>query len=154
MSETTDRVDVKELMAEIEAEVDRKRAAGLYPPDVTAEIDESAAHAAAGGGGAGGPRTDDNAVTAALIDLHRSSHVTGLISTASHKPVIAPLITFGRRTIRSASATCRPRKKNSGTCCRRRQAGRKASGSRPEERTLADAQAQPACCSTSRPRRS
>ena len=100
MTDQADRIDVQELMVEIEAEVDRKRAAGLYPPDVVAEIDESRA----GGDGADAEavRTSNDAVTAALIDLHRSSHVTGLITTASHKPVVAPLITAGRRAMRSA----------------------------------------------------
>ncbi|MGH9223413.1 MAG: class I SAM-dependent methyltransferase, partial [Acidimicrobiales bacterium] len=79
-------------------------AAGLYPPDVVVEIDQSAAVMSGGAGGPGSPvaRTGDDVVSAALVDLHRSSHVTGLISTASHKPVIAPLVTSARRAIRSS----------------------------------------------------
>ena len=52
----------------------------------------------------GGPehRTDADVVAASLIDLQRTSHVTGLITTASQKPLIAPLISQARRVIRSS----------------------------------------------------
>jgi len=96
----TGQINVGQLMAEIEAEVDRKRAAGMYPPDVAAEVDQAVAERE--GGQAAAQAADEGIVSAALIDLHRSSHVTGLISTASHRPVIAPLITAGRRAIRSS----------------------------------------------------
>ena len=92
--------DVEALMAEVEAEVGRKRAAGLYPPDVMVEIDASAPPA-----GAGNDRphqTGADVVSASLVDLQRSSHVSGLVTTASHKPVIAPLISSARRAIRSS----------------------------------------------------
>ncbi|MEW6154636.1 MAG: methyltransferase domain-containing protein [Actinomycetota bacterium] len=98
----TEGVDVREVMDEIQAEVARKRAEGLYPPDVVVEIDTSAAAGDPGApGGDSGARTS-GVMASALVDLQRSSHVSGLVTTASRKPVIAPLISQARRAIRSS----------------------------------------------------
>ncbi len=91
-------VDVKALMAEVEAEVERKRAAGLYPPEVLVELDVPAT---AAGGRRIGRDADNQAVNSAIGDLSRASHFTALVTTASQKPVVAPLISGARRAIRS-----------------------------------------------------
>lgn len=91
-------VDVKALMAEVEAEVERKRAAGLYPPEVLVELDVPSV----AGGGRTGKGADNKAVNSALGDVQRASHFTALVTTASQKPVVAPLISGARRAIRSS----------------------------------------------------
>ncbi|MFP5317094.1 MAG: class I SAM-dependent methyltransferase [Acidimicrobiia bacterium] len=96
---TPEGVDVKALMAEVEAEVERKRAAGLYPPEVLVELDVPSA--ADGGGRRVGREADNKAVNSALGDLSRSSHFTALVTTASQKPLVAPLVSGARRAIRS-----------------------------------------------------
>ncbi|HVL26986.1 MAG TPA: hypothetical protein VM390_02470, partial [Acidimicrobiales bacterium] len=93
-----DGVDVKALMAEVEAEVERKRAAGLYPPDVLVELEVPTTP----GGRRIGKEADNQAVNSALAELSRSSSFTALVTTASQKPVVAPLITGARRVIRSS----------------------------------------------------
>lgn len=93
-------VDVKALMAEVEAEVERKRAAGLYPPEVLVELDVPSTAAAAGGRRIGRD-ADNQAVNSAIGDLSRASHFTAMVTTASQKPVIAPIVTGARRAIRS-----------------------------------------------------
>lgn len=91
-------VDVKALMAEVEAEVERKRAAGLYPPEVLVELEVPSAGM---GGRRIGKDADNKAVNSALGDLSRASHFTALVTTASQKPVVAPLVSGARRAIRS-----------------------------------------------------
>lgn len=94
-------IDVKALMAEVEVEVQRKREAGLYPPEVLVELDLGTAVS-------GPARTpaehahDGRAAAAALGDLQRSSTFTALVTTASQKPVIGPAIAGARRAIRTS----------------------------------------------------
>lgn len=88
-------------MAEVEAEVERKRAAGLYPPEVLVELDVPSA---ASGGRRIGKEADNKAVNSALGDLSRASHFTALVTAASQKPLVAPLVTGARRAIRSGLA--------------------------------------------------
>ncbi|HEX6595697.1 MAG TPA: class I SAM-dependent methyltransferase, partial [Acidimicrobiales bacterium] len=44
---------------------------------------------------------DNQAVNSAIGDLSRASHFTALVTTASQKPLVAPLISGARRAIRS-----------------------------------------------------
>lgn len=84
-------VDVEALMADIRSEVTRKREAGLYPPDVLAEID----YALADGGG----RSD--ALHSALAEMRRTTGFTAEVTTESSKRLIAPIVAGTKRAIRS-----------------------------------------------------
>lgn len=82
-------VDVKALMEEVQATVERRREEGAYPPDVLAELDALR-----------GPSTDlDDALDRTLMDLHRTSGFSPDVTTASEKPVIAPVVTATKRGI-------------------------------------------------------
>lgn len=85
-------VDVRALMEEIRAEVDRKREEGAYPPDVLAELDTLRAPDASFG---------DDALDRTIVDLHRTSGFSPEVTTASEKPVIAPLVSATKRGILS-----------------------------------------------------
>jgi SAM-dependent methyltransferase len=93
-------VDVTAIMAEVTEEVRRKREAGEYPPDVLVELEVPGANGSGSATGSGPGATDR--LRPALADLQRSSRFTALVTTASHKPVIAPLITAGRRALRAS----------------------------------------------------
>ena len=101
MTAEAEPVDVKALMADVEAEVQRKREAGLYPPEVLVELDLGI-----GATGVARPTSehahDGRAAAAALGDLQRSSTFTALVTTASQKPLIGPLVSAARRGIRTS----------------------------------------------------
>lgn len=83
-------VDVRALMEEIRAEVDRKREQGAYPPDVLAELDALRAPDASFG---------DDALDRTIIDMHLTSGFSPEVTTASEKPVVAPLVSATKRGI-------------------------------------------------------
>ncbi|MGH9281029.1 MAG: class I SAM-dependent methyltransferase [Acidimicrobiales bacterium] len=95
MTDTAPEVNVKAIMDEVAEEVRRKRAEGLYPPEVLAELE--VATLTAGEEGA----SDAALLAPALADMQRSSHFTALVTTASQKPVVAPVITGARKAMRS-----------------------------------------------------
>lgn len=84
-------VDVSALMDEIRAEVERKRQAGAYPPDVLTELDLL-------DGTAGRDRS--GAFDRVLSDLHRTAGFSTEITTASEKPLVAPVVATTKRLIR------------------------------------------------------
>lgn len=83
-------VDVRVLMEEIRETVERKREEGAYPPDILAELD-----ALRGPGSSFG----EDALDQALLDLHRSSGFSADVTTASEKPVVAPLVSGVKRGV-------------------------------------------------------
>jgi 2-polyprenyl-3-methyl-5-hydroxy-6-metoxy-1,4-benzoquinol methylase len=85
------QVDTLALMEEIRAEVARKRAAGAYPPDIVHELDDLS-H---------GLHDPGDALRSALNDLRRTSGFTPEITTASSKPVVAPVVSRSKRAIRA-----------------------------------------------------
>jgi SAM-dependent methyltransferase len=86
-------VDVRALMAEVDQEVRRKRDAGLYPPEVLGELELPPV---------GGDGAEPESLAPALADMQRTSRFTALVTVASRKPVVAPLVTQARRAIRTA----------------------------------------------------
>lgn len=87
-------VDVDAIMREIRAEIERKRAAGVYPPDLLTDLDLASVSA--------GHQIDDEGLARALADLRRSSGFSPDVTAASRKPVIAPLVSGFKRAIRAA----------------------------------------------------
>lgn len=85
-------VDVKALMADIHETVRSKRDAGAYPPEVVEELDIVL----------GGGRQEDDAVARALADLRRAAVFTPDVTTASRKPVLAPVASRVKGVIRTA----------------------------------------------------
>ena len=86
-----ERVDVQQLMAEIRAEVDWKRRAGLYPPEVLEELDVSLG------------AFDKDSLDAAIQLLRRSASFSPLVSTASRKGPAAPLAAGFKKAVRSST---------------------------------------------------
>ena len=86
-------VDVPTLVGEIRADVERKLAAGEYPPEVLDDLESQPAddhdHA-----------TDD--LPAALAELTRSSYFTARVTVDSKRPVIGRAVSRGRRIIRGS----------------------------------------------------
>lgn len=83
-------VDVRKLMAEIRAEVDRKKREGLYPPDVLEELDAIAA-------GVG-----DDSLAKVLMGLRNSMAFSTAVPTASRFPVVAPLASSFKRVVQGS----------------------------------------------------
>lgn len=83
-------VDVRALMAEVHAEVERKKQAGLYPPEVLEELDLI---------GAG---TADDALTRAVLGLRHGVSFDTTVPTASRVPVMAPVAASFKRAVRSS----------------------------------------------------
>ncbi len=88
--------DVPAVVAEIRAEVERKREAGEYDPELLARLEDRSETAEPGGDLA----TDD--LTSALAELTRSGYFTARVTTDSKKPYIGPVVSRGRRLIRGA----------------------------------------------------
>jgi hypothetical protein len=84
-------VDVRALMAEIRAEVQRKRDAGEYPDDVALELDLH-----------GENREASDVMTAALAELSRSANFTSQVTVESKRVLIGPLVSGARRLIRAS----------------------------------------------------
>lgn len=85
-------VDVVSLMKEIRGEVIRKREAGMYPPEVAAEIDDILKRPA--------ERGTTGELRRALSELRRASAFSHLVPTASQRPVAAPAIRTAKRIVR------------------------------------------------------
>lgn len=83
-------VDVKAIMAEVKAEVERKKREGLYPPEVLEELD------------ALGAGREMDQLTRAILGLRHVVSFHTAVSTASRIPVAAPLAASFKRAVRSA----------------------------------------------------
>lgn len=83
-------IDVARVYEEIRAEVTRKRAEGLYPPEIEAEIDSTAGIEAWG---------DRETLTRAISQLRQASSFTSVVSTDSSKPYVAPALSGIKRVI-------------------------------------------------------
>lgn len=84
-------VDVGTLMAEIRAEVQRKREAGLYPPAILAELDLVSQL-----------RGGDAELRIALEGLRQSAEFTPDVTTASSKRFVSPVATTFKRGVRAS----------------------------------------------------
>jgi O-antigen chain-terminating methyltransferase len=78
-------------MNEIHAEVDRKRRAGLYPPDVMAELEV-----------AGPTDGQDDPLSTALLALHHNAGFTHEVPTGSRKRGLAPVASTFKRVVRGS----------------------------------------------------
>lgn len=83
-------VDVKAIMAEVKAEVERKKREGLYPPEVLEELD------------ALGASREVDQLTKAILGLRHGVSFDTAVSTASRIPVAAPLAASFKRAVRSS----------------------------------------------------
>ncbi len=79
-----DTLDVKALMREVEAEVERKRKNGEYPPDLVAAPDEE---------------FDVDGVTQALARVRHSSIVPMNMRLTSTRPGLGPAVTLVKRSM-------------------------------------------------------
>lgn len=87
-------IDVKQLMAEIHAEVRRKQEAGLYPPDLLSDLDSIA------GIDSSDPEDEFNRA----MELFRQSiGFTSRVETGSRLPVVAPLATVYKRVVQKSA---------------------------------------------------
>jgi O-antigen chain-terminating methyltransferase len=85
-------VDVRAIMAEIRAEVAKKKKAGLYPAEILQEFDAI--------GGIDGPR--DDALQNALMGLRQTAGFSTAVTTASQMPVVAPVASSFKRVVRGS----------------------------------------------------
>jgi O-antigen chain-terminating methyltransferase len=83
-------IDVKQLMREITAEVERKREQGLYPPDLLEDLDAIAGtdHA-----------STDEALNRAMVLFRQSSVFSSVVETGSRIPVVAPVAAAYKRAV-------------------------------------------------------
>lgn len=84
-------VDVRELMAEIRAEVARKRRQGMYPPEVLEELET----------GTGGQTADDR-LALSLMRVRQSAGFSTAVTTASQMGVAAPLASTFKKAVRGS----------------------------------------------------
>jgi SAM-dependent methyltransferase len=84
-------VDVRELMREIREEVERKRQAGLYPPDLLEELDTVP--------GSDALADADEALNRAMVLLRQSAMFTSIVETGSQIPLVAPAAAMYKRAI-------------------------------------------------------
>lgn len=87
-------VDVRKLMGEIRAEVDRKRRAGLYPVDVLEELDVLMATSEDG----------DDSLRNAMLVMRQSAVFSPAVSTASRKGPLAPVAASFKRAVRGSTS--------------------------------------------------
>src|SRR5438552_12061316 len=92
-SQTT--VDVKELMREIRDEVERKREAGLYPPDLLEDLDAIA--------GTDHESTDE-ALNRAMVLFRQSSVFSSVVETGSRIPVVAPIAAVYKKAVHKSTS--------------------------------------------------
>jgi hypothetical protein len=85
-------VDVGALMADVRAEVARKRKAGLYPPEIAMEVDQTLREPGPAGG---------DAFRKSLSELRRASGFSANVPATSRRPVVGPFLAFTKRVIRS-----------------------------------------------------
>ena len=88
---SSDDVDVQQLMADVRAEVERKRSAGLYPPDVLEEFDALT-----------GSESSEDSLSSAMMSLRQSSGFSTAVTTASKMGPVAPLASSFKRVIRGS----------------------------------------------------
>lgn len=84
-------VDVSAIMAEIGAEVERKRKAGLYPPEILQEFDAVS-----------GLDGRDDALQNAMLGLRQTAGFSTAVTTASQIPVMAPVASSFKRAVRGS----------------------------------------------------
>lgn len=82
-------VDVTALMAEVRAEVERKRALGMYPPEVLDDMDQSQDF---------GHSSD--AIRAGLSGLRRTYPFSMEAPITASRPALAPVIASTKRAIK------------------------------------------------------
>ena len=87
-------VDVKQLMQEIHAEIERKKEAGLYPPDLLQDLDFVAGIE---------PGTPDDELNRAMDLFRQSTGFTSRVETGSRLPVVAPLATAYKRVVQKGA---------------------------------------------------
>jgi len=87
-------VDVEAIMEEIRETVRRRRESGDYPPDVLVELEL----AETAGSGAG----HSEAFASILSELRRTSGFSAEITTASQKPLVAPVVSKAKGAIRTS----------------------------------------------------
>lgn len=83
-------VDVKALMAEVRAEVERKKREGLYPPEVLEELDTIGAK----------PGADQ--LTRALLGLRHGVAFDTAVPISSQIPIVSPLAASFKFAVRSS----------------------------------------------------
>ncbi len=84
-------VDVSAIMAEVRAEVERKRKEGLYPPEILQEFDAVS-----------GLDGRDDALQNALLGLRQTAGFSTAVTTASQIPVMAPVASSFKRAVRGS----------------------------------------------------
>ncbi len=84
-------VDVSKIMSEVRAEIERKRKAGFYPPEVLEEFD--AAVSSTG---------KEDALSNALMGIRQTAGFTTAVTTDSELPVLAPVASSFKRVIRGS----------------------------------------------------
>lgn len=82
-------VDVTALMEEVKREVQRKREAGLYPPEIATEIDDASVE--------GSARGDE--LSGLLADLRKSAAINLSVPIASHGSMPSALVVHVKRAI-------------------------------------------------------
>jgi SAM-dependent methyltransferase len=87
-------IDVKKLMQEIHAEVRRKRDAGLYPPDLLADLDGIAGI---------DPSDPEDEFNRAMELFRQSAAFTSRVETGSRLPVVAPLATAYKKVLQKGA---------------------------------------------------
>lgn len=86
-------VDVRRLMGEIRAEVDRKRRAGLYPVEVLEELD--VLMTSEGG---------EDSLRPAMLLLRQSAVFSAAVETASRKGPVSPIAASFKRAVRGSTS--------------------------------------------------
>jgi O-antigen chain-terminating methyltransferase len=86
-------VDVRKLMEDIRAEVERKRRAGLYPPSVLEELDFIMAGESA-----------DESIKSAMLLLRQSALFSTDVSTASKKGLAAPAAAAFKKAVKGSTS--------------------------------------------------
>src|SRR5438309_11001310 len=78
-------------MDDVRREVERKRRAGLYPPDVMAELEITR------------PKdSSDDPLTSALLSLHQHAGFTHEVTTASRKRGVGPAVGAFKKVVRGS----------------------------------------------------
>jgi SAM-dependent methyltransferase len=88
-------VDVRALMREIRDEVERKRQAGLYPPDLLEELDTVP--------GSDAIADADEALNRAMVLLRQSAMFTSIVETGSQIPVVAPVAAAYKKAVQKST---------------------------------------------------
>jgi O-antigen chain-terminating methyltransferase len=85
-------IDVRAFMAEITAEVERKRRAGLYPPVVLAELEMLSQQL----------ETGDDQLNVALQSMRHAAEFSTAVSTGSRIPLLSPLAASFKKAVRGS----------------------------------------------------